>query len=160
MDLTGKLWPWTLFNTNLECQCKQGKGVQGRKTNLSSNVGFQEGLVKNVCIWMAIACMNYNTDYCPALHKATLAAGRVTVNFWLSTGSPLLGPCFSVYLRFLGGRSSISNVPINYESLSIVEGQWQQQTFIVCLTCNSHDSRNFTCTISFNPSVAMKYAPY
>lgn len=55
-----------LFNTNLKCQCKQRECVQSREAHFSSNVGFQQRLVKHVCVRVAIACMDYNTRLLPS----------------------------------------------------------------------------------------------
>lgn len=39
----------------LKCQCKQRECVQSREAHFSSNVGFQQRLVKHVCVRVAIA---------------------------------------------------------------------------------------------------------
>lgn len=46
------------FNTNLKSQCEQREGVQSCEADLSSNVGFEERLVNDICLRVAVACVN------------------------------------------------------------------------------------------------------
>lgn len=53
----------------LKCQCKQRECVQGREAHLGSDVGFQQRLVENVRIRVAVACMDYNIRLLASDHR-------------------------------------------------------------------------------------------
>lgn len=93
----GSDWPAAPVHTHLERQCEQGQCVQSREADLGGNVGFQQGLVKDISVRVSIACVGHNMALVSAIQTERRLVGWESHSQLLITHrrSPLraLSPC-------------------------------------------------------------------